>query len=198
MPRISDARREARRDQILDAAERCFAREGFHAAGMAEIVAEAGMSAGGVYRYFTGKDALIGAIVDRLLARLGGALDGATASVRTVEALVDAELDATSSVFDAPVDTYARLLPQVWTEALRDPTIQAHVRTSYEAILGVLAERAAAVEAASGLPVGVSPRGVAHLVLATMQGFMLQRLLLGPALDVPAFHAAARSLLRPT
>ena len=197
MPRISDARREARRDQILDAAERCFAREGFHAAGMAEIVAEAGMSAGGAYRYFSSKDALIGAIVDRLLTRLGGALDGATVSVRTVEALVDAALDAAAAVFDASVDTYARLLPQVWTEALRDPTIQVHVRTSYEAILGVLATRAATIEAAAGLPVGTTPRGVAHLVLATMQGFMLQRLLLGPTMDVAAFRAAARSMLRP-
>jgi TetR/AcrR family transcriptional regulator, transcriptional repressor of aconitase len=163
---------------------------------MAEIVAEAGMSAGGVYRYFTGKDALIGAIVDRLLTRLGGALASSTAPVRTVETLVDTALDAAATVFDATVDTYARLLPQVWTEALRDPTVQAHVRTSYEAILGVLAARAAVIEAASGLPVGTSPRGVAHLVLATMQGFMLQRLLLGPELDVAAFRAAARSMLR--
>jgi AcrR family transcriptional regulator len=198
MPRISDAHREARRDQILDAAERCFARDGFHTVGMAEIVAEAGMSAGGVYRYFSGKDALIGAIVDRLLARLGGALAGATASVRTVDALVDAALDAASEVFGASVDTYARLLPQVWTEALRDPTIQAYVRASYEAVLRVLASRAATIEAEHGLPAGATPRGVAHLVLATMQGFMLQRLLLGPTMDVAAFRAAARSMLRPS
>lgn len=53
----------ARRRQVLDAAERCFRRHGFHACSMAQISAEAGMSVGHIYRYFTGKEAIIAAIV---------------------------------------------------------------------------------------------------------------------------------------
>ena len=37
MPKISEEKRQARRLQILDAASRCFARDGFHATSMADI-----------------------------------------------------------------------------------------------------------------------------------------------------------------
>src|SRR6476659_9938831 len=54
-----------RRTEILDAAERCFARSGFHQASMQEICAEAGMSPGNLYRYFASKEALIAGISER-------------------------------------------------------------------------------------------------------------------------------------
>lgn len=54
-----------RRATILDAAELCFARSGFHGASMQEICAEAGMSPGNLYRYFASKEALIAGISER-------------------------------------------------------------------------------------------------------------------------------------
>jgi len=54
-----------RRTEILDAAERCFARSGFHQTSMQEICAEAGMSPGNLYRYFPSKEALIAGITER-------------------------------------------------------------------------------------------------------------------------------------
>jgi AcrR family transcriptional regulator len=54
-----------RRAEILDAAERCFARSGFHQASMQDICAEAGMSPGNLYRYFPSKEALIAGITER-------------------------------------------------------------------------------------------------------------------------------------
>jgi AcrR family transcriptional regulator len=47
------------RQRILDAARRCFVRSGFHRATMQDVAAEAGMSAGNIYRYFTSKDAIV-------------------------------------------------------------------------------------------------------------------------------------------
>ena len=54
-----------RRAEILAAAERCFARSGFHQASMQEICAEAGMSPGNLYRYFSSKEAIIIGIAER-------------------------------------------------------------------------------------------------------------------------------------
>jgi AcrR family transcriptional regulator len=54
-----------RRAEILAAAERCFARSGFHQASMQEICAEAGMSPGNLYRYFSSKEAIIAGISER-------------------------------------------------------------------------------------------------------------------------------------
>jgi TetR/AcrR family transcriptional regulator, repressor for uid operon len=54
-----------RRAEILEAAQRCFARSGFHQASMQEICAEAGMSPGNLYRYFPSKEAIIAGISER-------------------------------------------------------------------------------------------------------------------------------------
>lgn len=54
-----------RRAEILAAAERCFTRSGFHQSSMQEICAEAGMSAGNLYRYFPSKEAIIAGICER-------------------------------------------------------------------------------------------------------------------------------------
>jgi TetR/AcrR family transcriptional regulator, repressor for uid operon len=58
-------RQTDRRTEILDAAQRCFARNGFHQASMQDICAEAGMSAGNLYRYFPSKEAIINGICER-------------------------------------------------------------------------------------------------------------------------------------
>lgn len=53
-----------RREQILEAALRCFARSGFHQSSMAEVCAEAKLSPGSVYRYFRSKDDIIAGLAD--------------------------------------------------------------------------------------------------------------------------------------
>jgi len=58
-------RQSDRRAEILDAAERCFARAGFHRASMQDICGEAAMSPGNLYRYFPTKEALIAGICER-------------------------------------------------------------------------------------------------------------------------------------
>jgi len=63
-----------RQAEILEAAERCFARSGFHQASMQDICAEAGMSPGNLYRYFRSKEALIAGISERNRAQAAAAL----------------------------------------------------------------------------------------------------------------------------
>lgn len=65
MRRVNVQLQSDRRMEILDAAERCFTRSGFHQASMQEICAEAGMSPGNLYRYFPSKEALIAGISER-------------------------------------------------------------------------------------------------------------------------------------
>ena len=64
MPKISDIQRETRRRQILDAALRCFSRDGFHATTTADIVRESGVSQGTLYLYFATKDDIVVALAD--------------------------------------------------------------------------------------------------------------------------------------
>lgn len=59
---------ESRSAAILDAAKRAFAEKGFDGASMQDIARAAGMSAGNFYRYFSSKNALVEAMVERDLA----------------------------------------------------------------------------------------------------------------------------------
>ena len=59
MPKISEEKRQARRDQILAASWRCFSRRGLHSTSMEDIVREANLSFGAVYLYYKSKDELI-------------------------------------------------------------------------------------------------------------------------------------------
>lgn len=49
----------ARQEQILDAAEACFVRNGFHRSTMQDLAREARMSAPNIYRYFASKEAVL-------------------------------------------------------------------------------------------------------------------------------------------
>jgi TetR/AcrR family transcriptional regulator, transcriptional repressor of aconitase len=59
MPKISEEKRQARRDQILAASWKCFSRRGIRFTSMDDIVKESNLSFGAVYLYYKSKDELI-------------------------------------------------------------------------------------------------------------------------------------------
>src|ERR1700712_4865389 len=80
MPKVSEQHREARRDQILDAAIACIARTGFHRTSMADIIAESGLSAGAIYLQFAGKQDIALAVGKRVLGNRLTEVDGVLAT----------------------------------------------------------------------------------------------------------------------
>src|SRR5262245_6619564 len=79
MRRPSAQLQHDRREEILEAARRCFARAGFHQTSMQQICLEAGMSPGNLYRYFPSKEVIIAAIAERDRAEVGAELSSAQA-----------------------------------------------------------------------------------------------------------------------
>ena len=65
MPKLKPATQRARREHILDAAEVCFARSGFHRTTMQDICKEALISPGALYVYFASKEDLIAGMAER-------------------------------------------------------------------------------------------------------------------------------------
>ncbi|SDO07113.1 SACE_7040 family transcriptional regulator [Actinacidiphila guanduensis] len=61
---------ENRREQILREAARLFAERGFHGVGVDEIGAAVGISGPGLYRHFTGKDAMLAELLVGISGRL--------------------------------------------------------------------------------------------------------------------------------
>ncbi|MCW2726584.1 MAG: TetR family transcriptional regulator [Frankiales bacterium] len=86
-----------RRELLLQSAADLFAARGYHAVGIDDIGAAAGISGPGVYRHFRSKQALLEALCDRAMTTmLDGARDIAGAHTdpgTALEALVDLHVD---------------------------------------------------------------------------------------------------------
>jgi AcrR family transcriptional regulator len=182
MPKVSEAHLAARRRQILDAAARCFARDGFHRTSMQDIVRESGISAGLVYRYFTGKDDMIAAIVaewhDQRQAALTGASDVAEA--------VERYLDMLTEIGDPAMSERNRLGVQIWAEAARSPHIAEVARRNVDDPRAAVAEL-----------IGRSRENdaLARVLIAVHQGLQLQTTW-DDTVDNHAYVQVVRSILR--
>ena len=194
MPRVSDQHLAARRRQILDAAARCFVAEGFHQTSMQDVIQAAGLSVGAFYRYFPSKTDLIRAIAEETVGDLLIELD-ATVRSGSPPRLVDAMWQVLN-IAEQRIsgDQRARLAVQVWAEALRDPELAELVADIYQRVrdrLTLLATRAAED---GQLPAGADPGSVGAVLFGLVQGYLLQRLLVGKV-DVSAYHAGIAALL---
>jgi AcrR family transcriptional regulator len=69
-PTPTRRRDPARKERILAAAAELAARRGFHTVAMTDIGAQAGIVGSGIYRHFPTKDAILVALLDRVMDRL--------------------------------------------------------------------------------------------------------------------------------
>jgi AcrR family transcriptional regulator len=74
------ARYDQRRDEVVAAAARVFAGQGFHATSMQDLIAATGLTAGGLYHYIGSKDQLLVEICDQLMEPLLEQVRGIVAS----------------------------------------------------------------------------------------------------------------------
>src|SRR5215510_815840 len=70
MPKISEERKSARRDQILEGARRCFAEYGYEGATVSKLENEIGLSRGAIFNYFPSKEDLFIELAVRDSARM--------------------------------------------------------------------------------------------------------------------------------
>ncbi|MBN9509175.1 MAG: TetR/AcrR family transcriptional regulator [Alphaproteobacteria bacterium] len=181
MPKISDARRAERREQILNAAWTCFQREGLHATTMDDIIVASGLSAGAVYRYFPSKEDLIVAAVTTSLSGIRALLDPLLLQdpllppQRLLEAIT-AAIDRFSARdgFDLK-----RLALLGWSEAQRNERLRATMLGFYAGFRSQLADACRAWIAAGMIPRAAAPEEVAKALLALILGFVVQAAILG-------------------
>ncbi|MEV4636200.1 TetR/AcrR family transcriptional regulator [Actinoplanes sp. NPDC049548] len=190
MPRVSEDHLTARREQILAAARACFLRNGLHNTSMQDLIQEAGLSVGAVYRYFKSKNDIISAISETVAGSLAthldevaadGTLDLATAMERVVDILDD-------QLGNFP------LAVQVWSEAVLDPAIGEIVRERYLRMrepFHTIAERAIT---RGELPAGADVAAVSAVLFGMIPGYALQRQLVGHP-DRDTYLAGVRALL---
>jgi AcrR family transcriptional regulator len=179
MPRVSDAHLAARRQQILDAARVCFLHDGFHATSMQDVIREAGLSVGAVYRYFPSKSHLVTALAEQVTQDVIDMFDRLVAQdppAPPAKALATAvDMVTEMSAPGGPL----RLALQVWSESQRDPMLAEFVAKTYRKLREKVVLIARRAQEHGHLPPDADPEAVGCVLFALMPGYGLQRMLTG-------------------
>jgi TetR/AcrR family transcriptional regulator, transcriptional repressor of aconitase len=92
VPKVSAERKAERREQILDGAQRAFARYGFEGATVSRLEEETGLSRGAIFNYFGSKDELFIELCRRDAERMSTLfVEGGVAAV--LHAILDVDPD---------------------------------------------------------------------------------------------------------
>jgi AcrR family transcriptional regulator len=194
MPKISQAKRDARQQQILDAALACFSENGFHQTGMADIVRRSGLSHGAVYLYFQSKDDLIEALaVDRhrqeaLLNEAAHHVDDPIEGLRVL-------VRGYAHWLTAPSSGHARRVGvNGWAEALRNERVRASVVEGIDSARTVIVRLVERAQSLRLISRDLDADTIARTLVALFQGFLLQIVWRQPV-DIDAVLAVVDRLL---
>jgi TetR/AcrR family transcriptional repressor of uid operon len=187
-----EAQRAALRcKQVLDAAQECFSRDGFHGASMAEISKAAGMSAGHIYNYFDSKEAIIAAIVQRGLDELVVRFDQVLSEPDVAAALVRGLADSVQRLTEPDA---AALRFEILAEAARNPKVAAMVQAADAVRRERLSEIVRIARVSAGVTSDTDIETRAELLGAIFNG-LGQRALANPGLDKEALTAMLGSVV---
>src|SRR5262252_2683131 len=200
MPKVTREHVQARRRQILSAALRSFARQGFHRTTMQDIFREAELSPGAVYSYFTGKDELIAAIIGEMMGFVGESAALFSEPLpegrlrRPGEALVEV-IERYQALELGTVEERARIFPHLVGEQQRNPQLNAAVRAGIERLRAGFETLARAAQDRGELDPALEPEHFGRLGISLLQGALLQVSIYGHELDLDGYTRAASALL---
>lgn len=194
MPRLTTDRHALKRAHIIDSAEVCFARAGFHRTTMQDIARQSGMSAGALYVYFDSKEALIEGIVARdrediaeILSDLGQSDDFFGAMEQAMQICV----------IDRPPHKVG-LFVEIIAEAHRNQRVAQSLANCDRVLRAMLADLITRARNDGRLPPGLSADRLA-LVLAMLGDAIFVRRAGSPDFDAaaiaPLILAMARQLI---
>lgn len=196
MPKVSPDHLDARRNHILESATRCIARKGLGNTTMSDILAEAGLSAGAVYHYFSGKHDILQAVLARYVAETRAATEHVPRSDHPGEQLRQMLLGAMARLENVPSESDMRLPLMLHAEALVDDEVAGHTRELYrstaEAFRGVVVE----LQAIGRVDPDLDAEYLCWLAVCAFEGWRVMKLT-NPYLSTARFAEVAQQVLAP-
>jgi AcrR family transcriptional regulator len=188
-------RRLITRAQLLDAAERVFARDGLRGASVDAIALEAGYSTGALYSNFKGKEDLFLALVeeriDPRLAKVYEAMEAELAAgappveaARRFVALLSQERNA------------FLLLIDFWGQAVRNRKAADRYAERHARLRAIIARVLDAADGDRATTSSVSADQLSTMLIALANGFAIERLANPDAVPDDLFGHAMGALLR--
>ncbi|MCX4580400.1 TetR/AcrR family transcriptional regulator [Streptomyces sp. NBC_01571] len=193
MPKVTQEYMDARRAQILDAARRCFLREGFHSTSMQDLFAESGLSAGAVYRHFASKNEMITAIVEENMRDVL-AMVNSVARNRPSSSIGDLLADVLEIVKTKTAEqNVAGLAVLAWSESLRNPSLAKQFDDLMAQMRSAMTDVIRENQQGGNLTRAVSAEAIAATLMCMLPGYILQ-LAMGDSKALEGVSDALRAL----
>jgi len=181
MTRVTQAHIDARTQDILDAARRMFVRKGVDAATVQEIAAEAGLSAGAIYRYYESKADLLRAVCGEWVEKDRALFARAAAET---ESPIESLLEVGRGVWDQMKEPSGRedtllSLETVLVGARHSPELAAEQKAAVLEVVGLVEQVVRRAQAAGELDPQIDALALANTLLACSFGARMLALELG-------------------
>jgi AcrR family transcriptional regulator len=171
---MSRAERQRRtRDELVDAAERLFTKQGFHATSLDAVAAEAGFTKGAVYSNFESKEDLFFAVyerrVDSRVAQMEDAIRDAATAREAIQRMIPG-----AGGRPAAEDGWLAVFFEFWAHVLRHPELRARFAAQHKRVIEPLARASRDLAGEDIAPEDAFK--VATARFATQLGLQLERL----------------------
>jgi|SRR5688572_8104846 TetR/AcrR family fatty acid metabolism transcriptional regulator len=165
-----------KRERILDAAERIFARDGFFAAKVADVAKDAGVADGTIYLYFKSKDDLLISLFESRMERVNHTLAAAIEPVAGARAKLAALIETyVGLVKDQPSTA------EIMTVELRQSSrfMKEYDNPKFAELLrligGVIADGQASGELGTAIPPAIAARMIFGVLDELATAWLLSR-----------------------
>ncbi len=160
-------RARGRREQILDAASECFAREGFHGASIARISKLSGMSPGHIYHFFDNKEAIVKGIVERMVSRWLELLQPYPTDLDVVPLIAERVCLA---AHERTRPDFVGLWLEVLAETARNTVVAKAVNDADQIIRTAITDQVRYIRAARGVRNDTPVEAIIEVILAIFEG----------------------------
>lgn len=184
--KVDPEKHDEKRRELLEAARRCFLREGLRGASTAMICKEAGISPGHLYHYFASKELIVEAMAEEYLRRLHGYFADQPEGADTPTVLLS-EIWSMRGWGDVE---HCRILFELLAEAGRNPRIRTILQENTTGVCAILSQTLRAGQAKGEVDAALDPDQVAAMLVAVVDAAPMLPLMV-EGLD----FAASRNLL---
>jgi TetR/AcrR family transcriptional regulator, repressor for uid operon len=170
MRTLDPIRHAEKRQEILDAAARCIARDGFQGASTADICREAGISPGHLYHYFASKEEILTALtaagLEKFAARFAEMMQGDDA----IGALIGEIGRHKSKKQDPQHRAINRMVLEMLVEAGRNAVIARIVRKNSAMLRALLVDFIESGQLRGQIDPGLDSKLAASMILSVVDG----------------------------
>lgn len=163
--RSRTGRQRIRNEDILEAAEELFARQGYGETSLRELIAASGISSTAFYVRYRSKEAVLAAIVSRVLTELlalGSAIFAESSSLEEMFERVPAAIREA-------VKGHKTALRLALTEALASPAVRPALYRAYAALANLIATYLDRLRQRERLVAGADPRHLGWAMVGAVQ-----------------------------